>query len=99
LLALVDELRAAGVREVRAAFNGYGDEGAIESIEFLNAQGEPLDVKQFPDPAASFTALLPDGYDQNEGSSGTVCLDVEQGRVVVDVNWNVIASENQNYEV
>lgn len=34
LLALVDQLRIAGISEVIATFSGYGDEGSIEEIEF-----------------------------------------------------------------
>jgi hypothetical protein len=102
LHALSVELRAAGVSSVCATFNGYGDEGTIESVEFLDAQGElvtSVRPERFPNLEESFYPLLPTGYEQNEGSSGTVSLDVEHGRVVVDVNWNVTTTENEHYEV
>ncbi|MGH9396821.1 MAG: DUF6878 family protein [Terriglobia bacterium] len=102
LLALNERLRAAGVSVVCALFNGYGDEGTIEKIEFLNAEGHPVPTmraEQFPKIAENFYTLLPGGYDQNEGSSGMVRLDVEQGRITVDVDWNVSTTENENYEV
>ena len=102
LHALSVELRAAGVSNVCATFNGYGDEGTIESVEFLDAQGElvtSVQPERFPNLQESFCPLLPAGYEQNEGSSGTVSLDVEHGHVVVDVNWNVTTTENEHYEV
>ncbi|MGH9455892.1 MAG: hypothetical protein ACRD2O_18210 [Terriglobia bacterium] len=102
LLALTGQLRGAGVRKVCASFNGYGDEGTIEGVEFLNADGDPVPrmrAEQFPKLEDSFCPLLPDGYENNEGCSGTVSFDVEEGRVVVDANWNVTTIENQNYEV
>lgn len=102
LLAIVEQLRILRVSQVCATFNGYGDEGMIESIEFLDAQGKPatgVQAEQFSHLQDSFYSLLPDGYEQNEGSSGTVSLDVEHGRVMVDVNWNFTATENERYEV
>ncbi|HEX5482039.1 MAG TPA: hypothetical protein VFZ08_05380 [Terriglobia bacterium] len=99
LLALVDQLRLLGVSQVCATFNGYGDEGMIESIEFLDAQGDPVTgvrAEPFPNLQESFYPLLPDGYEQNEGSSGTVSLDVEHSRVLVDANWNVTTIENEH---
>lgn len=102
LLALNEQFRAAGVSMVCATFNGYGDEGTIENIEFLNAEGclvPTMQAEQFPKIKENFYTLLPGGYGQNEGSSGTVRLDVEQGRITVDVDWNVSTTENENYEV
>lgn len=102
LLALVEQLRILRVSQVCAIFNGYGDEGMIESVEFLDAQGKPVTgvrAEQFSHLQDSFYSLLPKGYEQNEGSSGTVSLDVEHGCVMVEVNWNVTATENERYEV
>ncbi len=100
LLALVDQLRTAGVSEVIATFSGYGDEGRIEEIEFLDAQRQPASLsKEFPNLEKTFDVLLPDGYEDNEGSSGVVTLDVEHGRITVDTNWNIIETQNQCYEV
>ncbi|HEX5481828.1 MAG TPA: hypothetical protein VFZ08_04300 [Terriglobia bacterium] len=102
LIALVDQLRALSINQVCATFNGYGDEGMIEGVEFLDARRELMTcvrAEQFANLQESFYPLLPAGYEQNEGSSGTVSLDVEHGRVVVDVNWNVTTIENQHYEV
>lgn len=102
LLALVEQLRILRVSQVCATFNGYGDEGMIESVEFLDAHGKPVagvQVERFSHLQDSFYPLLPEGYEQNEGSSGMVSLDVEHGCVTVEVNWNVAATENERYEV
>ncbi len=100
LLVLVDQLRTAGVREVIATFSGYGDEGNIEGIEFLDAQRQPVSLSErFPNIERTFDVLLPDGYEDNEGSSGIMTLDVERGRITVDSNWNVIETQNEYYEV
>lgn len=100
LLALVDQLRTAGVSEVIATFSGYGDEGSIERIEFLDAQRQLVSLsEQFPNLEKTFEVLLPDGFEDNEGSSGVVTLDVERGRVTVDTDWNVIETQNEHYEV
>ncbi|HEV2416487.1 MAG TPA: hypothetical protein VGX94_01650 [Terriglobia bacterium] len=102
LLAIVEQLRILRISQVCAIFNGYGDEGMIDSVEFLDAQGElvtSVRPERFRNLQESFYRLLPAGYEQNEGSSGTVSLDVEHGYVVVDVNWNVTTTENERYEV
>lgn len=100
LLTLLDQLRAAGVSQVSAQFNGYGDEGSIDYVDFFDVGGQSLGVKdQFPKLEESFYALLPQGFDQQEGSSGTVTLDVDRGNITVDVGWNVTTTENEHYEV
>lgn len=100
LLTFVDQLRAAGVSQVSAQFNGYSDEGSVDCIEFLDANGNLVAVKdQFPKFEEHFDALLPAGYEQQEGSAGTVILDVERGSITVDVNWNITTTENERYEV
>lgn len=100
LLALLDRLRAAGVSQVSAQFSGYGDEGAIEWIEFLDANGQTIALKNhFPKLEESFCALLPQGFEQQEGSSGAVTLDVERGSIAVDVGLNVTTTDNEHYEV
>lgn len=100
LLTFVDQLRTARVSEVSAQFNGYGDEGSIEWIEFFDSNGKPIAVKdQFPKIEEHFDALLPAGFEQEDGSSGTVTLDVERGSITVDVHWNVTTTENEHYEV
>lgn len=100
LLALVDQLHVLGVSQVCATFNGYGDEGSIEDIEFLDTTGQPITLTdRFPKLEETFYVLLPDGFEDNEGSSGTVIFDVEKGRIGVDVDWNVTTTENEHYEV
>ncbi|HTV54065.1 MAG TPA: hypothetical protein VMI06_04040 [Terriglobia bacterium] len=100
LLALVDQLRTAGVSEVIATFSGYGDEGSIEGVEVLDAQQQPVSLsKQFPNIEKTFDVLLSGGYEDNEGGSGVVTLDVENGRITVDTDWNVIETQNERYEV
>lgn len=102
LLAIAEQLRILRISQVCATFNGYGDEGMIESIEFLDAHGQPVAgvrAERFSHLQDSFYPLLPEGYEQSEGSSGTVSLDVERGRVMVEVNWNITTTENERYEV
>jgi hypothetical protein len=100
LLALIDQLRAAGVSEVIATFSGYGDEGSIETIEFLDVARRAIVLKdQFPKLEETFSALLPDGFEDNDGSSGTLTLNIEQACIAVDIDWNVTTTENEHYEV
>lgn len=100
LLALIDQLRAAGVNEVIATFSGYGDEGSIETIEFLDVAKRAIAVQdQFPNLEKTFSVLLPDGFEDNDGSSGTLTLNVEQARIAADIDWNVTTTENEHYEV
>jgi hypothetical protein len=100
LLGLVDRLRAAGISELIGSFSGYGDEGSIESIEFLDTARQPIVLKdQFPNLEETFSVLLPDGFEDSDGSSGTLTLNVEQARIAVDIDWNVTTTETQHYEV
>lgn len=103
LHAKIEGLKAAQVAQVDCEFSGYGDEGNINSITYqdadendISADSIPKDIQPTHD---EFYELIPGGYDQNEGSSGHIYLDVKEGTIRVDIGWNVIHQEVETFEV
>jgi len=83
---LYKKLASAGVAEVVMSYNGYGDSGQLESTDLLDKEGKS--VKYDKDPALkevveqveadTFTEIEggAPGWEINEGSNGTVTIDV-----------------------
>lgn len=75
---LVTRLKALAVASVEIEYDGSGDEGFVETIAAKNAQGAVirLDDKTWSDIDVYICDALPDGWEIDEGSFGTVVIDV-----------------------
>ncbi len=76
------------VANIEAAYSGYGDSGAIDGVQFRDAGGQRVDRTTIP--ADLHTALdnclyefLPAGFEINDGSQGTLTLDVQSGKITL----------------
>lgn len=81
---LAGMLARLGVRTASADFDGYGDDGTIENIQFVPAPPAGL-----PDGASGWfehlvSDVLPGAWEVNEGSFGTVTLDTATGEAEVE---------------
>ena len=74
-----------GVETATSTFDGYGDEGTIDDPVFA-----PNPPAGLPDGTAdaikdAFADLLPGGWEINEGSFGSVRLDVATGEAALEI--------------
>lgn len=70
-----------GLALIRVEYDGYGDSGQIESIEYLNKKGKPIDCSLLDGAVDDYVCgLLPDGWEDNAGAFGTVEIDVVKRR-------------------
>ena len=104
LLAECDKLAAAGVTFAAVHFDGYGDDGATEEVEFYDSESyawgehEPVkfDASHLQD---HFEALVPFGYENDWGGFGDVVLDVAARKISVERNDRFEDYTTTTYEV
>jgi len=100
---IIPALLASGVANIEAAFSGYGDSGAIDGLQYRDKSG--LRVKREMIPAGLTEELetclyefLPAGFEINEGSQGTLPLDIAAGRITLTHQENDTASHDSTRE-
>ena len=76
------------VANMEAAYSGYGDSGAIDSIQYRDKAGVRVDRTTLPAPVIEqlenvLYELLPAGFEINDGGQGTLTLDVQTGKITL----------------
>jgi hypothetical protein len=96
-----DELRAAGYESVVVRYNGHGDEGWIEEIEPMPDALELPDELRESVRNAAYDVLEDNyaGWEINEGSDGTITIDVKAGKATIKHGWVVESHEWETKEV
>jgi hypothetical protein len=91
-------LQDLGVSSVELSYAGCGDDGCIEYTSF---SPEAVDVsKQLREIVESWTeAILPEGYEINDGGQGTVLINVADAKAQINHGWNVITTESESYRI
>ena len=83
---LLPQLRALGVTEVIAEYEGYGDSGNVEDVTVRTAEvnlPEPL-VTEVGDFAWSLAYHHHPGFENNEGGYGTLTWDIATDSITLD---------------
>ena len=100
---ILPALAASGVANIEAAFSGYGDSGAIDGLQYRDKAG--LRVERDKIPAALKEQLenvlyefLPAGFEINEGSQGTLTLDISANRITLTHQENDTGSHDSTRE-
>lgn len=80
-------LQFLGVRLVKATFDGAGDEGWLDPLQY-----DPPPTSSLPDGLgqmieSAFENLLPGGWEIDSGSSGTISLDTATGKHTLQHEW------------
>jgi hypothetical protein len=92
---VLEPLAQLEVTRVIIKYDGYGDEGTIESVDAIAINDQPIDLpKSFEGQLTNACLiLLPCGWENNEGAYGELVLDVQQRRLTRQHNWRVESSE------
>ena len=100
---ILPALVASGVANIQAAFSGYGDSGAIDGLQYRDKSG--LRVERDKIPAALKEQLenvlyefLPAGFEINDGSQGTLTLDISASRITLTHQENDTGSHDSTRE-
>ena len=91
------------VANVEAAYSGYGDSGAIDGLQFRDAAGQRVDREAIPTTLVEqlenvLYEFLPAGFEINDGSQGTLTLDVLTGKATIQHQENYTASNDSTRE-
>ena len=91
------------VASVEAAYSGYGDSGAIDGLQYRDAAGQRVDRETIPTTLVEelenvLYEFLPAGFEINDGSQGTLTLDVLTGKVTIQHQENYTASNDSTRE-
>ena len=92
------------VANLEAAYSGYGDSGAIDGLQYRDAAGQRVDRETIPATLVDelenvLYEFLPAGFEINDGSQGTLTLDVLTGKVTIKHQENYTASNDSTREV
>lgn len=94
--ALIKELTQLGITEVRLSYSGSGDEGYIDDYWFTPNLDTPHPVMQrLEDWAYDVLEQHFGGWEINEGSSGTITMDVVNQKATISHDENVIVTNNE----
>lgn len=100
---IIPRLKQWGVSKVRAEYSGYGDSGCIDGIAYLDAQDQPVNmavVLPASNPAIEdvLYEFLPAGFEINDGSQGTLTIDVAAGTVTLEHGENYTETRGSTQE-
>jgi hypothetical protein len=102
--ALVKDLRALGIATAQAEYDGSGDSGDIQSVEFLDAANQGVKLsdeveKRFSDVVMDALCTTHGGWEINDGAYGTFTLDVGTGKAKLDHNERYTETNNSEDEL
>lgn len=95
-------LQDLGVNKISIEYDGSGDSGSIESVEYLDANEDSIDLDNIPDNyqrairEAGYT-ILQDLYDtdwyNNEGGFGTLVINLNDQTYYIDGYYRTMTHE------
>ena len=91
------------VANIEAAYSGYGDSGAIDGIQYRDEAGVRVDQTTLPAPVIEqlenvLYEFLPAGFEINDGSQGTLTLDVRTAKVTLTHQENYTDTRDSTRE-
>ena len=100
---IIPRLAQHRVANIEAAYSGYGDSGAIDGLQFRDAAGQRVDRASLPKDVIEqlencVYEFLPAGFEINDGSQGTLTLDVTTGRVSIQHQANYTETHDSTRE-
>src|SRR5438105_12736424 len=90
------------VAKVEVSYNGSGDSGNIDEVNFYDIKGSAVDVtdKDLIEFISNYTEMkLPDGWEIDDGSSGTLLIDVKKKKAKILHSWNETTTRDETFEV
>jgi len=100
---ILPALRQLQITNIEAAYSGCGDSGAIDGVQFRDSQGIRIERATIPEALKesledTLYEFLPAGFEINDGSQGTLTVDVQAGTVKLDHQENYTSSLDSTLE-
>lgn len=101
---IIPQLIQHAVANVEVAYSGYGDSGAIEEIQFRDADGQRVVREQIPTTLVDelencVYSFLPAGFEINDGGQGTLTIDTRTAKVVIQHQENYTETRDSTQEI
>lgn len=85
---IIPQLKQHGIANVKAAYSGYGDSGAINDIKFRDGARKRIDRRSVPSTLieqleSAVYEFLPEGFELDDGGQGTLTIEVETGKILL----------------
>jgi hypothetical protein len=101
--AILPALAKHWVASIEAAYSGYGDSGAIDGIQYRDEAGVRVDRTTLPTPVVEqlesmLYEFLPAGFEINDGSQGTLTLDVRTAKLTLAHQENYTETRDSTRE-
>ena len=100
---IIPSLAKHRVANIEAAYSGYGDSGAIDGIQYRDEAGVRVERTTLPTPLVEqlenvLYEFLPAGFEINDGSQGTLTLDVRTAKVTLAHQENYTETRDSTRE-
>jgi hypothetical protein len=100
---ILPQFRTLGVTSIEVAYSGCGDSGAIDGVQYRGPTGIRVDRATIPvqlieDLECCAYSFLPAGFEINDGGQGTLTIDVQAARVVIQHQENYTDSRESTRE-
>ena len=89
------------ITAIEVIFDGCGDSGQVEDIEYSGVTADDLiPRKQDLDDAVEeyVYSILPGGWEVNDGSFGTIRIDVKAKTADCDFSWRTTGTEDGSFK-
>lgn len=85
------------ITAIDAMFDGCGDAGQVEEIRYAGATGEVITgIQELDDAIEEYVySILPPGWEINDGSFGTIEIDVNARKTECNFSWR--ATEDASF--
>jgi len=99
----IPTLKRLGIAKLEASYSGSGDEGCIDEILCANAAGRLVAQDDMPKTLmanleGALFEFLPAGFEINAGGQGTLSVDVQNGKVLLEHYDNIETTEESTRE-
>lgn len=92
-------LQSQNIVKIEVTYSGGGDSGEIDGVLGYDADNKEVDI---PTEVADIIsdaayALLPDGYENNDGGNGTLTVLLFENNIHIDHYQNVVEQEYESF--
>ena len=101
-MKLLEQLKAKGITRVRITFDGEGDSGGIEGIHCYDENNKEIGAGELEEVLFELGDAIIERHCEisfdNWGCFGEICLEVESGKIEIEVNTRYVGYETEHTE-
>lgn len=95
---ILKKMRELGVKTITADYDGYGDSGNVNNIEFTTAKGMVKSTDRLENFIFAIVYQQFPGFEINEGAQGEFVWDITTDKIKIDHIQNILQTEETTLE-